>query len=172
MELKQAISLCQNGHKEAFSEIVTKFYGQAVRFASKFTKNSPDAEDIVQDTFVQVWKNLKSLEKQDAFKSWFFTILNNLCKKKWKPEYSSPLPDELPSKSAQTELEEIDNKRMIEEYLMQLTPIQRKVLMLREMEDLSYSEIGKILDIAEGTVKSRIASAREKMRTLMSEGGK
>lgn len=170
MDINKAISLCKNGHKEAFSVIVNELYGKAVRFAGKFTKNIPDAEDMVQEAFVQVWRNLNSLKKQESFKSWFFTILNNTCKKSSKVAYHTPLNEEIISKSAEVELEEVGSKSMVEEYMKQLTPIQRKVLILRELEGMSYSEIGNVLGIAEGTVKSRISSAREKMRTLMTEG--
>ncbi len=170
MNLAQAIELCKNGHKEAFGTIVKEFSGQAVRFAWHFTGNKADAEDMAQETFLQVWKNLQSLQKQDSFKSWFFTILNNMCKKKCKSQKPTLELNEdtaIASRYAAESLEEIEANSVLAEYLKELSLIQRRALLLRDVEGLSYSEIAKILEVPEGTVKSRIASAREKMRSLM-----
>ena len=168
MQIKQAITLCQNGQTEAFRVLVEEFSPKALRFAVHILKNKTEAEDLVQETFIQVWKSIKTLKNPDSFKSWLFTILNNLCKRKSKIVHEEELPEEneLVCPQHKSDFERIDNAEMIEKYFTHLSGIKKKVLILREMEELSYTEIANILDIPEGTVKSRIASARTSLRDL------
>ncbi len=171
METEQAVRLCKSGNKDAFRDLVTAFSGKALRFSENFTKNRSDAEDIVQEAFIKSWKNISALKDNGSFKSWFFKILTNLCRDKFKKSLTYPLLESETISCPQSEesFKTIEDKDKISKVLAALTDIQRKILLLRDSEGFSYSEIAQILSIPEGTVRSRLSAARENFRKFYTQ---
>ncbi len=166
MNITNAVKECKTGNPDAFDYIVDGLSGNALRFAVHFIKNIADAEDAVQEAFVQSWKNLNSLKNPEAFQSWFFTILNNICKKSVKNRQNVELKTDIECEKSSQALKHAENQGEIFKYLAELTEIQQKAIILRDVEDFSYAEISTILNIPQGTVKSRISCARDRLREL------
>ena len=144
-----------------------------------------DAEDIAQESFVRVYRYLHRLEPQAKFSTLLFGISRNLALNFLRDSgrrgrgvtYSLtdrdnqdiPLEDDSLRPDRVARLNEIE--RRVEDGIMQLSPKHREVLVLRELQGLDYASIAKIVKCRKGTVKSRIARAREQLRTILEEGG-
>ena len=169
---------------EAFNEIVFRYKDRIVNFLYRYTSNREDSEDIAQEAFIRLYKS-KHLYKEIAkFSTWFYTIAINIgrthLRKKSKFRtmpinnfYEDDDKDyELTSK---TTLPDEDANAVGENYYIQkainsLEDIHKEVIILRDVQDVDYDEISKILDLPLGTVKSRINRARESLKiTLQNE---
>lgn len=178
------IFLFQEGKEEAFDELVYRYQDKITNFLFRYTGNYETAEDLAQDTFIKLFKS-KHLYKDIAkFSTWFYTIAINTAKTWLKNEgkidtISINLGfDEDGEKDFDIESKDITpddyaNSR-IEEYYIQkalsmLDDKFREIIILRDIQDLDYEEIAKILELPIGTVKSRINRAREKLKNLLQE---
>jgi RNA polymerase sigma factor (sigma-70 family) len=142
---------------------------------------TPQAEDAVSDTFIIAATKLGSLKNPEAFNPWLHAILKNVCRMYWR-ERSKEFPltpeieEQLRSKDA-NEAEEFIDRLLLKDQLWgaieSLSDTLRTALMLRYFTNFySYEEISKILQIPEGTVKSRLSEAKNKLKVLMEEGAK
>lgn len=169
----------KKGNREAFSRLI-RLYSQTVyAFAFRLVNNIAEAEDLCQEVFLQAYRGIKKFESRSSFSTWLYRITVNLWKNKLKeyiqggrgstfsldePEEEHPreLPDSLPS------LEEIVDKKtrieVIQECLEKIHPFYKAVIILRDIEGKSYTEIAEILDCPLGTVQSRLSRAREVLR--------
>ncbi|MFA5677579.1 MAG: sigma-70 family RNA polymerase sigma factor [Pseudomonas sp.] len=163
----ELIRQAQAGSREAFGALVQQHQGRVCSFARRLCGNPDNALDIVQDTFIKAWHALPQWRPEARFETWLLRIARNtafdaLRRTGQAPESLSddqPLVDPGP-----TPLRQLENERSIirlEALLLQLPLAQREVLLLREMDGFSYQEIAFALEISEGTVKSRLARARE-----------
>ncbi|MDQ3021823.1 MAG: sigma-70 family RNA polymerase sigma factor [Bacteroidota bacterium] len=168
---------------EAFNEIVFRYKDRIVNFLYRYTSNREDSEDIAQEAFIRLYKS-KHLYKEIAkFSTWFYTIAINIgrtnLRKKSKFRtmpinnfYEDSDKDyELTSK---TTLPDEDANAVGENYYIQkainsLEDIHKEVIILRDVQDVEYDEISKILDLPLGTVKSRINRARESLKITLQE---
>lgn len=159
------------------SEEFVRRYGTMVfNLALRLTGNRADAEDLAQDTLVKAMRGLPAFRGDADPGTWVYRITvnawKNLLRSKGQGGVLRPLsldagngeepfevagPDPLPEASA----EAAEKKRLIEAAMEVLTPEERAVLVLRDLDDRSYAEIAEILDIPLGTVKSRLARARD-----------
>jgi RNA polymerase sigma-70 factor (ECF subfamily) len=145
-----------------------------------------DACEVVQDTFVSAYKNIKAFRGDAKFTTWLTTIALNLSKNRLKQirsrqsHVSYSLDDPLrtddgelvrdpPSKepSVLDRLEKRDVRNRVQDCIKALEPEYREVIVLRDMQDLSYSDIGDMLTMREGTVKSRLFRAREAIKDCL-----
>ena len=169
------------GSEESFSALVARHVPSLYSFAFRFVGNQSDAEDITQETFLKVWKNLKKYSRQSAsFKTWVMHIARNtaidyLRKRKQVPfshfedaegqspfqniADDTPLPDELSAKK--------DEVNQVEKVLQELPPLYREVLLLYYGNSFTLEEIAKILETPPNTVKSRYRRALIALRALV-----
>lgn len=137
------------------------------------TANEEDAADLTQEAFLRVWQKLPEFRLQAAFSTWLYRLTTNLCLdfmrgRKRRPtvpleredEEQTPLPE--PKDPAPTPEEAA---------LAELSPEQRELLALRAVRDLNYAQIAELLGVPEGTVKSRLARAREALRKKLACAG-
>ena len=180
---EQLIKKFQEGDESAFEELVNRFSKRLTHFAYRYVNDRGVAEDIVQETFLKVYKNKHSYKPIAKFSTWIFTITGNLAKtklRKWKTrqtynfsnyedrDWENTLEDESEDTNPQKEIIQTDPE-VIQQALANLPDHSKKVIILRDIQELSYDEISKITDVALGTVKSRINRARIKLQDEISK---
>jgi RNA polymerase sigma-70 factor (ECF subfamily) len=179
------VRAAQKGDEHAFREHVEKYQRRIYQLALGMTKDPDDAMDIAQETFVRVHKYLPSFKGDSSFFTWTYRIATNLCldaqRKKGRTERvdveegdeaeieaaMDPPSHALAGPQRQALNEELKGK--LDEALAGLSENHRAILLLREVEGLSYEELAKVLDIRKGTVMSRLFHARLKMQNKLRE---
>ena len=178
------VARANDGDSAAFAELVERYHRPVVHFTQRMVGSREDAEDIAQESFVRVYRYLHRLEPQAKFSTLLFGISRNLALNFLRDSgrrgrgvtYSLtdrdnqdiPLEDDSLRPDRVARLNEIE--RRVEDGIMQLSPKHREVLVLRELQGLDYASIAKIVKCRKGTVKSRIARAREQLRTILAGG--
>lgn len=168
------------GDGEAFGELVRFYESFVYNTAYGFMLNPDDAFDVAQDAFLKAWRGIKDFKGTSAFSTWLYRITVNTAKdaltlkNKRGAELSSTLeegevmdtPDtETPEKA----LVEKERREELKKAIDSLDVSMREIVILRELNGLSYEEISMILDVELGTVKSRLSRAREKLREILLE---
>jgi RNA polymerase sigma-70 factor (ECF subfamily) len=166
--------------KEAFDRSVVKYQDKVFNLCYRFMGNYHDANDCAQDTFIKVYRSLKKFRFESSFSTWLYRIAVNTCKNKLsslqyrlskimfridKPAESGltiEIKDE--SRSPEVVLERSEKGRLIQKEIDSLPGDQKTVVVLRDIEALPYEEIAQITGYNMGTVKSKLARARERLR--------
>lgn len=146
-------------YNNTVKEHVHALYG----FAVKFLKNRDDADDIVQDVFEKLWVNREKVEYAKA-KSWMFTtayhaMINFQTRRKRMDYDSENLPD-----ISHTDKNTFESREVVERAVSILPPLQKSIILLRDLEGYSYEDIGNILEISESQVKVYLFRARNKIK--------
>lgn len=177
---KRIIERVLRGDTEAFSALVLENQKDAYNLALSITKDAHLAEEAAQDSFIKAFEKLQSFKGGSSFKTWLMRIVHNTAVDMTARKNTVPLPEyedddgetvsaELAS-SEPTPEEVYENKLLGESLrraMAQLSEEHRRIFELRELMNLSYDEIGEILGIAPGTVRSRLHRARESLRTYL-----
>ncbi|HVU37547.1 MAG TPA: sigma-70 family RNA polymerase sigma factor [Opitutales bacterium] len=179
----------REGDERAFTDIVHRYREPIFRRVFGMLKNHEDAEEVTQDTFLRARRGLENFRGDAAFSTWLYQIATNLAHNRywfwWRrgrhaavsldattgPEsdltLADVLPDEDPDPGKKAVTQELVHR--VEAAMERLSPAHREILALRNVKDLSYEEIAALLDLSLGTVKSRIARAREALKQVLSE---
>ena len=175
------INRFKNGDTSAFGEIVNKYQDKVYNLCRHMLGNAADAEDAAQDVFLKAYQALPKFQPEASLYTWLYRIATNTCiDRRKKPIFESlfgdsgegerlvhdrasdaPSPEKL-YQSKQT-------GQALKEGLGRLSPKLQAIIILKEIEELSYEEIADTLEISMGTVKSRIARARDELQKLMQE---
>ena len=183
---RKLVRLAKKGDTEAFEQLVEMHSSRIYSIALRMVGNPTDAEDLAQEAFLRIWKGLEGFNMDAKFSTWAYRLTTNVCidyLRKEKKNNNVPLfteddegeetelqiPDERYSPEQKMEQEQL--RQSVEQAMNSLDPQYRQILTLRELGGLSYDEIARQLELKEGTVKSRIARAREHMRRLLTEDG-
>lgn len=180
---EELILMFQNDDIGAFNEIVFRYKNKVVNFLYRYTGDRDEAEDLSQDTFVKVFRSKHLYREVAKFSTWFYTIAVNTAKtnaKKKSRMSTISLSDFDPDNEKDYDLkdtgftpDEIANAGTESYYIQQainsLDDDFRKIIILRDIEDLEYEEIVKITGLPMGTVKSRINRGREKLKKILSD---
>ncbi len=177
----------KQGDPVAYNDIVTRYWDRIFSRVLRLLNNQQDAEEVTQDAFIRAHRGLENFRGDASFSTWLYQIATNLARNRYwywfrrKRDFSVsldqplggegeltlesilPAEGESPAESALTQ-EFVDRVSVCME---ELGEKHREVLVLRNVKNLSYEEIGDELGISVGTVKSRIARARERLRELM-----
>lgn len=166
--------------KEAFDSLVVKYQDKVFNLCYRFMGNYHDANDCAQDTFVKAYRSLKKFRFEASFSTWLYRIAVNTCKNKLsslqyrfskilfridrpaESEMSIEIKDE--SQSPEVLFETSEKGRRIQKAIDSLPEDQKTVVVLRDIEGLPYEEIAQITGYNMGTVKSKLARARERLR--------
>jgi RNA polymerase sigma factor (sigma-70 family) len=159
--------LTKNEYDIAVKEHANALYG----FGIKFLRDSENAQDIVQDVFEKLWINRSAVEFGKA-KSWMFTTayhaILNFIKRRKRMDYDS---DRLPEKGEGADLKFVSNE-VVERAISILPPLQKSIILLRDLEGYSYQEIGDILEISDSQVKVYLFRARNKIKKQLKDSRK
>jgi len=173
IEPENIIEKARNGNKEAFGHLIKEHQQYAFKLAFKITCNEDDARDIVQDSFIKIWKNMKQFDTNMKFTTWMYKIVSNTAidhlrsvKKIVKVNI-----DEMHEKLEQINNEhpesQLNNKetgdliRLISDTLSEK---QKLVFVLRDLEGLKSNEVSEILDLSETSIKSNLYLARKAIK--------
>ena len=183
-EERGVIARVLSGEAQAYEALVLANQTKIYNLCFRMTRNQEDANDLAQDAFLKAYQNLEKFKGESSFSLWIYRLTSNLCidflrREKRRAKSSLTYLDE--AGEAQ-ELEILDERFTPERALEQsqtieslqkgldtLTVEHRKILLMREVEGLSYDEIAEVLDISSGTVKSRIARARQNLTKVLLE---
>lgn len=181
------IEKIKGGDFQAFEALVNRYESKVYRLAVRMLRNQQDAEDALQETFLQVYRGLKSFEGRSNFSTWLFRLATNVCLMKIRhrgtePAGMLPLEDflpqheegvqpviqEWPEKPEEILLTKESQEKMMEA-LDKLPPDYRAVFVLRDIEGFSNAETGEALGISVAAVKSRLHRARIALRGMLAE---
>jgi RNA polymerase sigma-70 factor, ECF subfamily len=176
MHEREAIELLRRGDIGGLEKLVEMYYVEAVRTAYLVTRDRPLAEDIAQAAFLRVYERIHQFQAERPFAPWFFrSIVNDaLMTERWKRH--SPLGDEWTGEEAaltghEPALDDLlvaaETSEAIWAALGELTTEQRAVIVMRYYVGLNEAEMSSRLDLPRGTVKSRLHTARQKLRHLL-----
>jgi RNA polymerase sigma-70 factor (ECF subfamily) len=137
-----------------------KLYGYAMRFL----RNTEDAEDILQDVFEKLWLNRKKVEVEKA-KSWMFTTAHNAMLNLINKKSRVQLPgDENLPESSKKDVNKFESNQVVDRAVNILPPIQKSIILLRDLEGYTYEEIGQMLSLSSSQVKVYLFRARNKIK--------
>jgi len=156
-------------------ETLMREYGNDVlRTAYSYVKDKFTAEDIFQEVFIKVYKNLDNFREESGIKTWLIRITINTCKDYLKSAYNRKVVPMMEFKeesiTSEDDFEEVENRdrdRFVKETVMTLPEGYREVLLCVYYHEMSVAETAESLGIAEGTVKSRLSRAREIMKNKL-----
>ena len=178
---QELVRLAQTGDQAAFGELVERYQKQVFNLALRMVCQEQDALDLSQEAFVRAWRGLPGFRADAQFSTWLYRLTSNICidflraqknrrtvsmtveddaePQQWQVPDPAPGPEEV--------VMEREQARKVQAAMAQLTVQQRQILVLRSVHGMSYGEIGDIMDLKEGTVKSRLARTREQLRKIL-----
>lgn len=182
----EIVSLCKKGDVDAFETLVIKHQKKMLNIAYRMVGNYEDACEVVQDAFVSAHKAIKAFEEKSRFSTWLYTIVLNLSRNRLKQIKTQihhekfSLDDPILTDNGNIKVEPVSNepsvleklekrdiRQKVQSCISSLDNEFREVLVLRDIQGFSYDEIGVMLKIAEGTVKSRLFRARDAVKNCL-----
>ena len=179
----------KSGDESAFNEMVSRHWDRIYGMVHQLLRNQQDAEEVTQDAFIRAHRGLVNFRGDAAFSTWLYQIATNLARNRywywWRRKRDKTVSFDQPvSADNDTPLSEVfaaetetpgditvtnEFVDRIADSMEKLNPKHREILILRNVKNMAYEEISEILEISVGTVKSRIARARESLRSLVGE---
>ena len=174
---EQLIARFQQGDEYAYNLLVKRYTDPLMNYVYRFVGDRIDAEDILQETFLRLYKNKHYYKEIAKFSTWIYTIAGNLAKTELRKrkrrnifsihnfmstdkDYELPDKEVTPDKQANS----VITDREIQKAINKLSPKFKQVILLRDIKGFSYEEISQIVNIPLGTVKSRVNRARIKLQ--------
>ena len=177
-EERTLIDRARQGDETAFASLVERYQDRVYRLALRICGNSHDAEEAAQEAFVAAWRGLPAFRGESRFSSWLYQLTSNaaidLLRREKRHRGNVPIEEEilpLSGDSPQQNAENAELRRSLQTALMTLTPEHREIFLLRQMQQLSYEEIGGMLGLESGTVKSRLNRAQKQLRQNLLQQG-
>ena len=166
---KRLIKRIKKGKQHAFKKLYDLYAYYALRTAYAITNNRNHAADIVQETFIKVYRNIESFDEERPFKPWFYQILLNESKRYMKRQNKQAIPvesEELLDYLHDQDVADEDHEHL-ERALDQLSDMHRTVLTLKYMNEFTEREIAQMLELNVNTVKSRLYKGRQRLKTII-----
>ena len=183
IEERDAIRRVLSGDADAFELLVREHEKLVYNLALRMLNDEQDALDASQEAFLRAYRALSDFQGRSKFSVWLYSLTANICRDMLRRRSRTAvrasltteegeeldLPDDGPG--PQELLEKKELRQAVREGLAQLDPAFREALVLRELNGLTYEEIGQVMDLEPGTVKSRIFRARRKLADILTAGG-
>jgi RNA polymerase sigma-70 factor (ECF subfamily) len=181
------VEACKAGDRRAFQALYKRYERKVYSVAYGFLRNQEDALDVVQEAFIKVHRYLPNFEGQSSFYTWLYRIVANLCidhlrrsVRKRDVEFDDRLRHDgeqeasanLPIRNLGDPSAAVKNKEIlaaVEDSLEHLTDKHRAVIVMRELQGLSYAEMAKAMNCSKGTIMSRLFHARRNMQKLLKD---
>ena len=168
----------QNGDRNAYTQLVTRYRDKIISFLYRYMHDMDSAEDLAQEAFFKVYLKKDSYKETYKFSTWLFTIASNLAKtelRKLKRRKTSSISDINKDGNSDNIFTTGDNiektanneSKLLEKALAELEHDYKIIIILREIQELSYDVISRILQLPLGTVKSRINRGKLKLRDIL-----
>jgi RNA polymerase sigma-70 factor (ECF subfamily) len=185
--LGKLVRQCMAGDQQAWQQLVVSQHRRIYAICYRFTGSATDAEDLTQDVFLKLYRNLASFDtEKGSFQTWITTLARNLLVDHFRRTRMERASDSLdaslssdedgvtmgdrladPRPSQEAHASGLELKARIQQALAQLSPELREAVVFRDLEDMDYKEIAQVLRIPEGTVKSRISRGRGELARLL-----
>jgi RNA polymerase sigma-70 factor (ECF subfamily) len=173
------------GDERAFAELVGRYEGALYRLAWRMLRNHEEARDVVQETFLRVFRALGSYDQERKFSTWVLRIATNLCidryrrrRLKWVSIDASEEDEDRPSivlveprDGPDRRYDDAAMAARLDELVQRLPPIYRTIIELRYKQHLAYEEVAEILGVPLGTVKARLHRAHRHLKELLEASG-
>ncbi|MBE36693.1 MAG: RNA polymerase subunit sigma-24 [Opitutaceae bacterium] len=179
----------KKGDQSAFDEMVSRYWGRIYAMVNQLLRNTQDAEEVTQDAFIRAHRGLENFRGDSAFSTWLYQIATNLARNRYwywwrrKRDKSISIDQPIGSEGDMTladvlpaQVETPDDITVTQEFvdhiaiwMEKLSAKHREVLVLRNNKNMTYEEIAQVLEVSLGTVKSRIARARDSLRSKLGE---
>jgi len=181
---EELMAAFQSGREEAFTMLVGRYKHLLMNFAYRYLGDYDESDDVVQEAFIRVFRHRESYQPVAKFSTWLYTITVNLAKTQLKRRKRLALfslsrsrggeeggDRELPDEryAADREAERSLTQALIQKALETISPKYREVVVLCDIQELSYEEIGEITGLNIGTVKSRLNRGRAKLQVLLQQ---
>ncbi len=174
MEDAELVRLCQDGDMAAFEKLFYKYQERVYSTALRMMSNQDDAMDLTQDIFLKAYQNIGKFRLTSAFSTWLYRLAVNLCidelRKRKKAGNPAPLEEALSESDGDTPEDNVissDTERQVWKAINSLKERDRAIIVLRDIEGLSYKEIADVFKCSLGRVKSRIHEARQKLKVIL-----
>ena len=190
-ETNALVRRCQQGDDHAWQEIVESQHRRVYSLCYRFTGSASDAEDLTQDVFLKVYRNLKTFDvERGSFQSWLTALTRNLLVDHFRRTRSEQTTHSLDAgwddAEAMSPAERIEGRETgplesamtrelqatVQKALLKVSPELREAVILRDLKDMDYKEIAEVLRVPEGTVKSRISRGRMELARLLERNRK
>ena len=183
---KDLIRKAKQGDMLAFGELILKHEKIVYNLALRMMNHSEDAQDIAQEVFLKAYRSLANFDERSAFSTWLYRLTTNVCidflRSRKRHDALSLTTEEEEDRIQELEISDEaplpeeqllygEQKAQIRAAMAQLDEEARTILALRVVEDLPYEQIAEVLDLNTGTVKSRLARARMKLKKILEEKG-
>lgn len=185
MDEKELILLAKDGNMKAYEEIISLYEKKVFSVIYYMVKNENELEDIAQEVFIKIYKNLKNFKEESSLYTWIYRITINVCldeiKRRKKVVY---LDEEIETEDGEIRMqladdskgpseiaEDKDLKQRLEACIRKLPEDQRIMIILRDIKGFTYMEIAEMLKMNLGTVKSKISRARAMLKEILDKDG-
>ena len=175
-EIAELIHSLRQGNMAAFDKIVLRYQKQIYNLALNYVKSSEEAKDLTQDIFIAVYKALPTLRDESKFTTWFFQVAMNHCRNRYKKlrrrgyfsnksiddeeSYYEPAGQDEPARN----IERQNLQKLVRKVIAEMPESEKEILILRDIQELSYEEVSETLGIPLGTVKSKLNRARSSLK--------
>lgn len=179
---KELVALAREGDRQAFGQLVQTYQRRVYAIAFGILRNREDAWDAAQEAFVKAYKNLERFEGNSAFYTWLYRITYNLSIDHLRDKKRKETVDLDENRKLETALDRAGHKapnhpddvshrkelsRVLHDAMSKLSDKHRAIIVLREVQGLSYEEMAEVLGISKGTVMSRLFHARKNLQALL-----
>jgi RNA polymerase sigma-70 factor, ECF subfamily len=183
---KEVIEGCKAGDRKAFEKIVLFYQKRVFNYAYRMLGNMEEAREMAQEVFIAVFESIRELREESKFDAWLKQIILNHCRNRWKylkrRHYFNTESIDDPVETEEGEVTKtlcdpadtpdiLYEKKLFQEWiqkgLLRLKDDQRELIVLRDLQGFSYEEMGSILGLPEGTIKSKLHRARMDLKDIL-----
>jgi RNA polymerase sigma-70 factor, ECF subfamily len=181
LEAAELVRAFRQGDHQAFNRLVTLYQKKIYNLALGYVKQEDEAKDLTQDIFVTVFRQIDKLNDESKFGAWLYQLAINHCRNRYQKlrrrgffsNYSLDDQDNNLHLSSGTtpekNYERQNISRLVREAIATLAPAEKEIILLRDLQELSYEEISEILDLPMGTVKSKLNRARLALKNRLKQ---
>lgn len=165
---KARLSKIKKGNEKAFKQLYEEYASYALRTAYAMTKNSADASDVVQETFIRIYRNIETFDIEKPFRPWFYQILINECKRliKRRNNQATQVDSEETLDAIQDSKGNEPMNGKVLDALDHLTEEERTLIVLKYVDRFTEIELAEMMELNVNTLKSRLLRARKRLKKL------